>query len=78
MSQQSRQEHLEWIKRKSERTRQRFDMQMLGRSRGSFSDFEEPVTVKTNTNSSQPAEQGKNKNTGKIDIPSKTKGERVQ
>jgi len=78
MSQQSRQEHLEWIKRKSERTRQRFDMQMLGRSRGTFSDFEEPMSVKTNTNSSQPAKQRENKNTVDIDIPSKNKGERVQ
>lgn len=66
--------HLDYMKHKSEIARMKFDLHILGRSFKS----EESLPIKSDPNFDKPPKQRKNKNTGKINIPSKTKGERVQ
>lgn len=66
--------HLDYMKHKSEIARMKFDLHILGRTLKP----EKFLPIKSDPNFDKPAKQRKNKNTGKIDIPSKTKGERVQ
>ncbi len=66
--------HLDYMKHKSEIARMKFDLHILGRTLKP----EKFLSIKSDPNFDKPPKQRKNKNTGKIDIPSKTKGERVQ
>jgi len=66
--------HLDYMKHKSEIARMKFDLHILGRTLKP----EKFLPIKSDPHFDKPSKQRKNKNTSKIDIPSKTKGERVQ
>lgn len=75
---ESQYDHITKIFEKSERSRKNWDKFMT--RHGLFSDFEseESMTVKSNSNSSQPAKQAPNKNTTAIHVKFKEFFERVE